>query len=77
MDQNENKVVQQGYREFTKEEAKESVAKLTNRKAAGVDEIVSEFVKYGGEGMFSMMVMLYNWIWKTSPVTHLRGGEKE
>ena len=22
------------------------------------------FLKYGGEGMITMMVMLYNWIWK-------------
>ena len=25
---------------------------------------MNEFMKYGGEGMLTMMVMLYNWIWK-------------
>ena len=69
MDQNENKVVQQGYREFTKEEAKESVAKLTNRKAAGADRIVNEFMKYKGEEMLTMMVLLYNWMWKNEYAT--------
>ena len=51
-------------REFTREEVKKCVAKLNNRKAAGADQIVNEFMKYGGEGMLTMMVMLYNWIWK-------------
>ena len=51
-------------REFTKEEIKKCVAKLKNRKAAGADQIVNEFIKYGGEGMITMMVMLCNWIWK-------------
>ena len=26
--------------------------------------MVNEFIKYGGEGMLTLMVMLYNWIWK-------------
>ena len=43
---------------------KECVAKLKNRKAAEADEIVNEFLKYGGEGMITMMIMLYNWIWE-------------
>ena len=44
-------------------EVKECVAKFKNRKAAGADEIVNEFLKYGGEGMITMMVELYNnWI---------------
>ena len=51
-------------REFARDEVKECVAKLKNRKAAGADEIVNEFLKYGGEGMITMMVLLYNWIWK-------------
>ena len=50
-------------REFTSE-VRECVAKLKKRKAAGADEIVNEFLKYGGEGMITMMVELYNWIWK-------------
>ena len=45
-------------REFTRDEVEECVAKLKNRKAAGADEIENEFLKYGGEGMISMMVML-------------------
>ena len=40
------------------------IAKLENKKAAGADVILSEFMKYRGEGMFTMMVMLHNWKWK-------------
>ena len=36
-------------REFTGE-VKECVAKLNNRKAAGTDEIVNEFLKNKGRG---------------------------
>ena len=25
---------------------------------------MNEFLKYGGEGMITMVVELYNWIWK-------------
>ena len=50
-------------REFTRDEV-ECVVKLKNRKAAGADEIVNEFFKYGGAGMITMMVMMYNWIWE-------------
>ena len=51
-------------REFTRDEVKDCVAKLKNRKAAGADGIVNEFLEYGGEGMITMMVLLYNWIWR-------------
>ena len=53
-------------REFTREEAKRCVVELENRKASRADEIVNEFMRYGGEGMLmvTMMVMLYIWIWK-------------
>ena len=49
-------------REFTRDEVKECVAKLKNRKAAGAEGVVNELLKYGGEGMITMMVLLYNWI---------------
>ena len=45
-------------REFTRNEVEECVAKVKNRKAAGADEKVNEFLKYGGEGMITMMVMM-------------------
>ena len=61
-------------RGIAREEVKKGVAKLKDRKAAGADEIVNEFVNYGGEGMLTMMAISYNWIWKTT--TRLRGGEK-
>ena len=51
-------------REFTRGEVKKCVAKLDNKKAARVDQIVNEFMKYGGEGTLSMIVMLYNRIWE-------------
>ena len=38
--------------EFTREEVQKCVAKLKNREAARADQIVNEFMKYGGEGMF-------------------------
>ena len=41
-------------REFTSDEVKECVATLKNRNAAGADEIVNEFLKYGGEGMITI-----------------------
>ena len=50
--------------EFTREEVKKCAANLKNRKAAGADQIVDGFMKYGGEGMLTTMVMLYNWILK-------------
>ena len=51
-------------REFTRVEVEECVAKLKNRKAAGADEIVNEFLKSGGEGLITIMVMMHNWIWE-------------
>ncbi|MEP5533686.1 hypothetical protein [Ekhidna sp.] len=50
-------------REFTREEVNKCVAKLKNRKAAGADQSMNEFMKCRGEGMRIMMVMLYNRIW--------------
>ena len=49
---------------FTTEDVKKCAAELNNRKAAGADQIVNEFMKYGGAEMRIMLVMLYNWIWK-------------
>ena len=43
---------------------KQCVAKLEYRKAAGADQIANELVKYGGEGMLTIMVMLCNGIRK-------------
>ena len=50
-------------REFTREEVKRCVAKLDNKKPAGADQIVKQFLTYGGGGMLTMLGMLYNWIW--------------
>ena len=50
-------------RGFKKEEVNTYVPKLNNRNAAGADLIANELMKYGGEGMLTMMVMLYNWIY--------------
>ena len=41
-----------------------TVAKYKKRKKAGADYIVVELMKYGGEGMLTMMVTLHNGIWK-------------
>ena len=53
--------------------SRKCVTKHRSRKAAGANLIVSDFMKYG-EGVLTMMVLLYDWIWTTS--THLRGGEE-
>ena len=50
-------------REFMREQVKECVAQLENRKAAGADQIVDEFINYSGEGTLTMMDMLFNWMW--------------
>ena len=50
--------------EFTREQVNKCAAELKNRNAAGADQIVKKFTKYGGEGMIAMTVMLHNWIWK-------------
>lgn len=48
---------------FTRAEVKECVAKLESGKAAEADETVNEFLMYGGDGMSTMMDMLYSWTW--------------
>ena len=64
-------------REFTRDEVKECVAKLKNRKAAGADGIVNEFLKYGGEGMITKMVLFCCTTGSGKASTHPRDGEKE
>ena len=53
-------------REFTREEVKKCVLilRIKDRKTAGADQIVNEFLNFRGQGMRTMMVMLRNWIWK-------------
>ena len=46
-------------RGFTRDEEKECVAKLKSKKAAGTDGIVNGFLKYGGEGMIIIIILLY------------------
>lgn len=41
-------------------QVKECVAKLKNGKAPGADDIVDEFPTYGGEGMITVVAMLYS-----------------
>lgn len=41
----------------------------------GADKVVDKFLKYEGEGVMTMMVMLDIWIRETS--IHSRGGEDE
>ena len=50
-------------RDFTRE-VKKCIAKLKHGKAAGADQILNLFTKYGGEGMLTMVVMFYNLIRK-------------
>lgn len=46
-------------KEFNEDEVASCVGKLQCHKAGGVDGIVHEFIKFGGEGMVQMMVLLY------------------
>ena len=62
-------------RKLTREVVK-CVAKLKSTKTAGADKIVNEFMNYGGEGMLTMMVMLFNWMWKTSGQVERRSSSK-
>ena len=73
MGRGERRCVRKGrpwFRRVTKKESSQKKskmvcsAKLENRKAAGADKIVNAFMKYGGEGILTMMVRLYNWIWE-------------
>ena len=57
---------------FKLESKKSCVANLESKKAAGadqIDQIVNEFMKYGGDGMLTVMVMLHNWIWMNEYAT--------
>ena len=45
------------------------LVKREDRKAAAADKIVNTYIRYGREGMFFMMALLYNWVSKTS--THV------
>lgn len=40
------------------------VAEPENRKPTGAGQIANQFRKYGGEEMYTSMVMLYSWIWE-------------
>lgn len=48
--------------EFNEDEVNRCLAQLKNRKAAGADERVDGFPKYGREGVPTMIAMLYGWI---------------
>ena len=63
--------------ELTREEVKKYVATLNNRKAAGAEKILNEFMKYRGEGMLTMMVMLRRKFGYGRTSTRLRGAEKK
>ena len=45
---------------FTKEEIKEAVKSMKNGKAAGPDDIVTEFIKYSPEPVFEEIANIYN-----------------
>ena len=51
-------------KESTEDEVEACVNKLQCHKAAGADEKVNDFMKFGGKGMIQLMVLLYNWVWK-------------
>lgn len=58
-------VLQEGYRGSSQgNKVKKCAATLGNRKAAGAELTEDELMKYGGEAMLLMMVMLYKWVWK-------------
>jgi exonuclease III len=49
-------------REFSMEEVKFFLEKLSNGRATGGDGIPPEFLKYGGDGMVSALHKMFNWI---------------
>ena len=58
-------MLQEGYRGSSQgNKVKKCAATLGNRKAAGAELTEDELMKYGGEAMLLMMVMLYKWVWK-------------
>ena len=48
-----------------KEEIKEAIGILANRRAAGGDDIPIELLKAGGEETIGVMTALCNFIWKS------------
>ncbi|CAB1107012.1 unnamed protein product [Ectocarpus sp. CCAP 1310/34] len=60
-------------KEFTEDEVGACVNKPKCHKAAGVDGIVNEFMKFGGKGMIQLMVLLYSWVWKIEYTPSRRG----
>ena len=60
-------------RKLTRVEVEECVAKLKNRKAAGADEIVNEFRRYGGGG-YSFVACLSRLTTDHASLSRRRGG---
>jgi hypothetical protein len=49
--------------EMTGEEVEEVVQNMKNGKASGVDEVIAEVLKHGGEGMMMALVVLCRDVW--------------
>ena len=53
---------------MTQEEVEKAIAKLKNGKASGVDGVIGEIVKYGGEDMVRALVMLFQEVWRREKI---------
>ena len=53
---------------ITLEEVRRCIVKLKRGKAAGIDEIINELIKYGGEQVYTMMWQLLTLSFETEEV---------
>ena len=52
------------FRKITKKEVRKAIKALKNNKAAGIDRIFVELLKYGGETVVNWLTYLFNLIWE-------------
>ena len=58
---------------ITMEEVKKAIQELRRGKAPGVDGVVNEVLKYGGEQMARALYLMFNVLFERVPVDWTRG----